>query len=215
MKMKKFLCYLADILTFSRILLSIFLIIWGFVGGAIWVGFVIFVIAELTDAFDGTCSRKWPFKKDHEPKYRKWAVKYDMLADSLLWFASVMFLALRISALLGYLLLGVTVVVCGVIELIVYGKFFGHPDDCKKNSLCARDFKTAKQLVMIRRWYYLFTIILVAVDTLLMSELSRGVQYILIAVGVLVLVFLWFFLATRRKNISRNAIDLEQKMLKK
>ena len=55
--------YIADILTFLRILLSLFLIAWGIFGGGVGVGFIIFALAELTDAFDGTCARKWPFTK--------------------------------------------------------------------------------------------------------------------------------------------------------
>ena len=39
--------YLADILTFSRIALAIFVIVWGIVGGNVDVFCVVFAIAEL------------------------------------------------------------------------------------------------------------------------------------------------------------------------
>ncbi len=207
--------YLADILTFSRIILSLFLIAWGFCGGNIGVGFIVFALAELTDSFDGFCSRKWPFEKGHEPKYRRYAVKYDMLADALLWFSAVLFFMMRVNTVVGIIVLIGVALFCAIIELMVYGKLFGHPDDCKKNSLCARNFKLAKKIVMTRRWFYLLTIVVIAGWTLFAAEWGLAVKLALAGVGVAVLVFLWFFLKTRRKNISRNAISLEEKMLKK
>ena len=207
--------YLADLLTLARFILAILMIVWGCVGGSVAGGFIMFVLAELTDAFDGTCARKWPFEKGEEPKYRKYAVKYDMWADALTWFAAVLFFALRVNLAVGLgVLIGVAVV-CGAIEIVVYGKLFGHPDDCAKWSLCARNFKLAKKIVMARRWLYLATIIMVAGWLLIAAEFSAVWKIVLVGIGVAVLVFLWFFLATRRQNISRNAIDLEKKMLKK
>lgn len=207
--------YLADLLTLARFVLAVAMIICGIVGSGVGVGFALFVLAELTDAFDGTCSRKWPFKKGEEPKYRKYAVKYDMWADALLWFAAVLFFALRVNLVVGLAILISVAAICGVVEIVVYGKLFGHPDDCAEWSLCARNFKLAKKIVMARRWLYLMTIIMVAGWMLAVAEFSVTWKIILVSIGVAVLVFLWFFLKTRRQNISRNAIDLEKKMLKK
>lgn len=207
--------YIADILTFSRIILSIFLIFWGIFGGSIGIGFVVFIISELTDSFDGTCSRKWPFPKGKEPRCRKYAVMYDMIADALLWFSAVLFFTLRVNLIAGLIIMFGVAILCGVIELVVYGRLFGHPDTCKKNSLCAKNFKVAKKIVMGRRFFYLFTIVLVAAWTLIACEWSIVTKIVLFSVGVAIAVFLWFFLETRRKNISRDAIGLEKKMLKK
>lgn len=207
--------YLADILTLARFLLALLMIGWGVGGGSVAVGFVLFMLAELTDAFDGTCSRKWPFKKGEEPWYRKYAVKYDMWTDALLWFAAVLFFALRVSLVVGLIILFGVALICGGVEIVIYGKLFGHPDDCKKWSLCARNFKLAKKIVMARRWFYLATIVLVAGWMLVVAEWGVWVKIGVLVVGAGVGIFLWFFLKTRRQNISRNAIDLEQKMLKK
>lgn len=207
--------YIADILTFSRIVLSIFLIFWGIFGGHIGVGFVIFILAELTDSFDGTCSRKWPFPKGKEPRYRKYAVMYDMIADALLWFSAVLFFTLRVNLVAGLVIMFGVAILCGIIELVVYGRLFGHPDTCKKNSLCAKNFNVAKKIVMGRRFFYLFTIVLVAAWTLCACEWPEPVRLTLFSIGVCIAVFLWFFLETRRKNISRDAIDIEKKLAKK
>lgn len=207
--------YLADILTFSRIGLSIFLIIWGILGGSIGIGFLIFIIAELTDSFDGTCARKWPFEKGKEPKYRKFAVQYDMIADALLWFSAVLFFTLRISLIVGLSIMIGVAVICGIIELIVYGRFFGHPDKCSKKSLCARNFKLAKKIIMTRRWFYLLTIFVVAGWMLVVAEWSSVAKIVALSCGVTIAGFLWFFLKERREHISRDAVELEKQLSKK
>ena len=71
--------YLADLLTLSRLILSIILIVLSFTGTPAENAFIIFLVAELTDTFDGTCARKWPFPKDKTPKYRKYAAQFDIV----------------------------------------------------------------------------------------------------------------------------------------
>lgn len=207
--------YLADILTFSRIILAISLIVFSFFDFPIYQAFLVFLIAELTDSFDGTCSRKWPFPAGKEPKYRKYAVKYDMWADALLWFSVMLFLTLRINTVFGLIIMLGTAIICAIIELIIYGRFFGHPNDCTKNSLCAKNFSLAKKIIMARRWFYLSTIIVAVLWMLIVSEFSATAKIIVLSICVMIGLFLWFFLEQRRKNISRDAEELEKKMLKK
>lgn len=137
--------YLADILTFSRFILAIILIILAIFGGDIGAGFLIFVLAELTDAFDGTCAAKWPFPKNKVPKYRKYAAKYDMYADALTAMAVILFFTLRVNLTAGLIIFISFGLIALVIEAIVYGRLFGHPDDCTPNSLAKRNFKLAKK----------------------------------------------------------------------
>ena len=87
--------YLADILTFSRIGLAMTLLIICFTGAPIHIAFIIYMIGEITDALDGTCATHFPFPKDKIPKYRKYAVKYDMFADGFLAFSMVRVLGLK------------------------------------------------------------------------------------------------------------------------
>ena len=144
--------YLADLLTLSRFILGIVLLVLAFAGGSADAAFVIFLTAELTDTFDGTCARKWPFPKNKIPKYRKYAALYDMVSDALLAVAQVLFVTLRINVIAGLIVIIYYTVICGTIELIVYGKLFGHPDNCTKNSLTRRNFPLAKKIVLARRY---------------------------------------------------------------
>ena len=207
--------YLADILTFSRFILATIIGGLALGGGSTDAAFILFMLAELTDAFDGTCARKWPFKKGHEPKYRRYAVKYDMWADAWLWFVAILYLTLRVNCIFGLILLSITVIICLSIEMIVYGKLFGHPDDCANNSLCRRNFPLAKKLIMGRRYFYLTTLILAALAILLSTSWSIITKIAILGISLIIGVFLWFFLKQRRTYISRNATKLEEKLAKK
>ena len=56
--------YLADLLTLTRLILAIVLLVLAFTGGSPEAAFIIFIVAELTDSVDGTCAMKWPFPND-------------------------------------------------------------------------------------------------------------------------------------------------------
>lgn len=204
--------YLADILTFSRLILSIILLIMAFAGGSPEAAFTIFIIAELTDAFDGTCARKWPFPKDKTPKYRKYAAKFDMFADVLLAGAQVLFLTLRVNWLIGLIVIVYYAISSVGGDFLVYGKLLGHPDDFTKNSLMDRNFPLAKKIILTRR--YLYTICLGIVNVLILFATSwpTSIKICLILLGCFIFIFAWFFLSQRRKNISRDAVDIEKKL---
>lgn len=207
--------YLADILTLIRFILSIALVILSFTGGSLGAGFLIFVIAELTDAFDGTCATKWPFPKNKTPKYRKYAAKYDMWTDALLLAAMFLFFILRVNLIAGLVLGGAMLIIAATVELIVYGKFFGHPDNATKNSLTMKNFNLAKKIILARRNLYLAIIATIATWTLYASEFPLTIKIIITAITLALAVFLWFFLAQRRHNISRDAVEIEKKLSKK
>ena len=206
--------YLADILTLTRFILTIILLIMTFLGGDLGAGFLVFVLAELTDAFDGTCATKWPFPKDKTPKYRKYAAKYDMFTDSLLAIAMILFFIIRVNLLAGLIIgLGYGVLAI-VVDFVVYGKLLGHPDDFRKSSLVARNFKLAKKIILARRMLYIGLIALVAAWTFYASEWNDAVKITITIIAGAISVFLWFFLAQRRHNISRDAVDIEKKLSK-
>lgn len=204
--------YLADILTLLRLILASVICILAFIGGSADVVLIIFLLAELTDAFDGTCARKWPFEKGKEPKYRRFAAKTDMIIDAFLWFSTALFVATQLNCPLGASILLIMTTTAGIIELAVYGKFFGHPDDCAKNSLCQRNFPLAKKIILARRAFYLITIIILAAYLLISASWGLHTKIIILIICLAVGVFLWFFLRQRRHNISRDAVKLEQKL---
>ena len=207
--------YLADILTFSRIILATLLIIMAIVGVSLHVGLIVFLVGELSDALDGTLSTKYPFPKSKTPKYRKYAAKYDMFADGLLAFAMMLFFTLRVNLLAGAIISVLYVTIATVLEFVVYGKFMGHPDDCTANCLMQKNFKLAKTIIMSRRRVYLLLIVLVSFWTLYASEWTILTKIILTIIAALVVVFLWFFLSQRRHYISRDAVKIEEKLSKK
>ncbi len=207
--------YLADILTFSRIGLSIALFVMIFTGAPLHVAFIVYMIGEITDALDGTCAGKWPFPKNKIPKYRKYAAKYDMLADGMLAFSIVLFFTIRVSTITGIILFATYPLISTILEFIIYGKFLGHPDDCTKNSLMHRNFKLAKTIVLARRNVYLAIMFMIAVWILYASEWSLLTKNIIMGIGLAGSLFFWIFLAQRRHNISRDAVDIEKKLSSK
>ncbi|MBQ2673041.1 CDP-alcohol phosphatidyltransferase family protein [Candidatus Saccharibacteria bacterium] len=208
--------YLADILTSIRFILALALI-YGCVmhSGGPEAAFIIFLVAELTDAFDGTCARKWPFPKDKTPKYRKYAAKFDMVSDALLAGAQVLFLTFRVNWVIGLVIIIYYAISSIGGDLLVYGKLMGHPDDCTKNSLAQKNFPVAKKIILTRR--YLYTICLGVTNALILFATSwpEPVKWGLFAFGCLIFVFMWFFLKQRRQNISRDAVNIEEKLAKR
>ena len=202
--------YLADLLTLIRFVLSIILLVLAFIGSPAENAFIIFLTAELTDTFDGTCARKWPFPKNKIPKYRKYAATYDMVSDVLLAAAQVLFLTLQVNLVAGLVIIIFYTLVCGIIELVIYGKFFGHPDNCTPNSLTKKNFPLAKKIILARR--YLYTICLGIANAFILFATSwpNPVKYGLFAFGCSIFVFIWFFVRQRRKNFSRDAVDIEK-----
>lgn len=205
--------YLADLLTLIRFILALALLYACVLhSGSAETAFILFLVAELTDTFDGTCARKWPFPKGKEPKYRKYAAKYDMISDVLLAVAQVLFVTFKVNSAVGLAVIIYYVAVCGLIELIVYGKFFGHPDDCTKNSLMQCNFKLARKVVLARRYGYTICLGIVNAFILFATNWPLPVKIALFIFGCSIFVFIWFFLRQRRKNISRDAVEIEKSL---
>lgn len=206
--------YLADILTFSRIILASVLFLMSFYQAPLHAAFIVYMVGEITDALDGTCATKWPFPKSKTPWYRKYAAKYDMFADGFIALAMVLFFSLRVNLTAGLLMLIPYLIIGLIIEFVVYGKFLGHPDDCTKNCLMRRNFKLAKKIILTRRNVYLAILFTMAVWTLYASEWSMLTKNILMGIGLAGSLFFWIFLSQRRHNISRDAVDIEKKLSK-
>lgn len=207
--------YLADILTLSRLIIACIMLVLDIIGAPAEIIFILFIIAELTDAFDGTCARKWPFPKDKTPRYRKYAAKFDMFADVILCGAQILYVINQINQPLG-LAIAVYYVVSSIGgDLLVYGKILGHPDDCTKNSLAKKNFPLAKKIILARRYLYATCLGIVNVVILFATSWPLPVKIGLFVFGCLIYLFVWFFLRQRRHNISRDAVGIEKKLSKK
>ena len=211
--------YLADILTFTRIILAIVLIAIAVIPNESkdlnCIAFSLFVLGELTDAFDGTCATKWPFPKGKAPKYRKYAAVYDIVADILLAGGLALFFLNKINLTLGLTVSIVYSVIAIALDFIIYGKFLGHPDTATKNSLVHKNFDLAKTIVLTRRNIYLALIFAATTVTLYDSSWPLEVKITITVIAVAICIALWIFLAQRRHNISRDAVDIEKKLSKK
>ena len=206
--------YLADLLTLTRFIITIAIFVMCFTNGSPAAAFVLFMLGELTDAFDGTLASKYPFPKGKAPKYRKYAAKYDMITDTLLAVAMLVFSILRVNAMAGLIVGGCYIVLAIIIDLVVYGKLFGHPDDATKSSLTHRNFPLAKKLILTRRNLYLALMFMFSAWTLYASEWPLAVKIVITVIACAVSLFLWFFLSQRRHNISRDAVDIERRLSK-
>lgn len=201
---RKVASYLADILTFIRFVLAGFLLYFLIVGGKPECVLITFCLGELTDAFDGTCAKKWPFPKGKEPKYRRFAEQYDMIADTLLLGFMGLYIVIWVNIWMVLMLVFV-VVASFVIEMICYGRPFGHPNFCTKNSLFKKNQKLAEKILLLRRKLTYLPSIAVAILMLLFAtSWPNEVKFSLLGVMIAVGIFLWFFLATRRKNVARD-----------
>ena len=207
--------YLADILTSTRFIIAITIFILALTGGTPEAVFILFIIAELTDAFDGTCARKWPFPKNKTPKYRKYAAVFDMVSDVALAGFQVIFVILQINQPVGLAIIIYELISSIGGDLLVYGKLFGHPDNFTKNSLAARNFPLAKKIILTRRYIYTLCIGFVNAIILFATNWPDPVKYVLFAFGCSIFVFAWFFLRQRRQNISRDVVDIEKKLTQK
>ncbi len=207
--------YLADLLTLTRLILSLVLLVLAIIGCPAENAFVIFLVAELTDTFDGTCARKWPFPKNKTPRYRKYAAKYDMFADVLLCGAQILFVINQINLPVGIIIAVYYIISSVGGDLLFYGKILGHPDDCSKRSLVYKNFPLAKKLLLARRYLYAFCLGLVNAIILFATSWALPVKITFFVIGCLIYLFVWFFLAQRRKNISRDAVDIEKALSKK
>ena len=206
--------YLADLLTLSRFILGLVLFGLAFSGGSASSAFIVFLAAELTDTFDGTCARKWPFPKGKEPWYRKYAARYDMVADVLLAGAQTLYLLFQVDVAIGMAIVGFYAL-CALTELILYGKFFGHPDNCTPTSLVKRNFPLAKDIIITRRYMYTICLGITNAFILFATDWPEPVKYLLFIFGCSIFVFIWFFLRQRRENVSRDATEIEKELAEK
>jgi len=196
--------YLADILTFVRFVLAGFLLVFLITYASPECVLIVFCIGELTDAFDGTCAKRWPFPKGKEPKYRRFAEQYDMIADILLLGFMGLYIVIWINIWLVAWMVFV-IVASFILEMVCYGRPLGHPNFCTKNSLYRKNQKLAEKILLLRRKLtYLPSIATAIIMLLFATAWPDAVKFGLLGGMVAVGVFLWFFLKARRTKVARD-----------
>lgn len=124
--------YLADILTFARLIMAVVtvcLVLSGF-----WLGALItFWAAILSDALDGVCARRWPYTEDDKPVWRRNAVfdRFDAITDAVL----VVVVSFALAAVIPYwwlvavLIIAIGALLASGVQLLILA---GRPDAAER-----------------------------------------------------------------------------------
>ena len=111
--------YLDDVLTALRFVGAVVISCLCGVGPEVAAAVLaIFVLAELTDAFDGECARRWPYPADGKRRWwRVHAETLDQVADLALAAAVLLYVGLYLQPVLAVTIFIVTVVVAVPVQI--------------------------------------------------------------------------------------------------
>lgn len=186
--MKKY--FFADVLTAMKLIpaVVIFTFISKLDSGVV---FLLFAAGELLDAFDGMAAKKWP----HPPETDKlWFRKNIKLIESgldmILGLAALTYLSARISLLIGLLIFFGATIIGTVLELIIFGKFFGTPETAKKNSLYRRKPELSSSLIGCRLLGYLACVGAILMILLWSAPWSLFVCALITAIAIIISILL-------------------------
>jgi len=191
--------FIADFLTFAKIVPAI----WIFFG--VYFGYdsasilVLFAIGEFLDALDGVAAKKWP----HPPETDKlWFRKNLKLIESgldlLLGIAALMFIIRWVNPGLGLILLIVAMLFGIYTEIILYGKPFGTPETAEPEAMFRKNPKKARVIVGGR--LIMYTYMIVRVILLLIFSSSAWTIEQKGEIVVLVFVILALIILSKRKQ---------------
>lgn len=172
--MKKY--YLADVLTSIEVLLAMAMVAMAILGVSADWAFVTFVAAELCDAFDGICARRWHYPDDGKRRWwRVHAPAIDQISDIMLGLACLLFVGWRVNLVLALVALGVALLLGFFVQICV--KWRPLP-------WFERHSRAAFWLVMFRRYLYVIAIVVLALALLLATTWPWLVRYIVIGLAV-------------------------------
>lgn len=147
------LCFLADALTYFRIVVGIGILFVTFFGGATTDQvFMAFILGELSDAFDGVCARTFLYPNDGRKRWwRTYASEIDQVADILLGLSILAYTIVRVDSRFGIFVLSMAIAIAVPIQLTKnwIGEHFGE--------------KIRTLLVLFRRYLYVIAIFLVGI----------------------------------------------------
>lgn len=171
--MKKY--HIADLLTLSEGVLALFLVGLAFFENSSDLALWCFLIAELCDAFDGICARKFHYPNDG--KYRWWRVHasfLDQLTDILAGSAALIYISLRVNLKLGLTGFALALVVGLAVQIIAYSKFTRHHPRLKLG------------LILARRYFYLGGVAAGAIVLLFQTSWTKTVKITILVLGLIV-----------------------------
>ena len=203
--------HLADVLTSLETLCAVILI--GFAIGNVPVDYAlwVFAAAELCDAFDGICARRWPYPEDGKRRWwRIYAVELDQLSDIATGLACLIYTSWRVSLTCG-LVVFVTAIIIGFgIQLTVKWSSARHSlKDWRLYSLIAwyesirpvrhllrwlqRHPKLCLALVLIRRYLYVTAIGVLLICMILHTSWPQSLRFGALGALVTIGLFLIFY----------------------
>lgn len=203
--------HLADVLTSLETFLAVVLV--GFAIGNVSVDYAlwVFAIAELCDAFDGICARRWPYPNDGKRRWwRTYAVELDQISDIATGLACLIYVIWRVSPACGLVVFITAVVVGFAIQLTAkwsvarrYLRAWGLRSFVKwyESNHIIRRLLTWLQahptlclvLILVRRYLYVAAIGVLIICMILHTSWPYPVQIALIGVLIMIGAFLAFY----------------------
>lgn len=200
--MKKY--FLADVLTFLRVICAILILVGCFLGFSSGVILFLFAFGELTDAFDGICARKWPYPNEGRGYFwRRYIKIIEPTTDISLGLATLLFITMRVSLVAGIVLILIAMVIGFSVQIIAYGGVFKKIATATRNSLFRKNPRAATRIVLFRRNVLYVGAIAVIVLTLLWdTEVEQTAKILLTMVAVMIGIVIWVIKVDRRTEVE-------------
>ena len=215
--------HLADVLTSLETLCAAILI--GFAIGNVPVDYAlwVFAAAELCDAFDGICARRWPYPDDGKRRWwRIYAVELDQLSDIAAGLACLLYVSWRVSFTCGLVVLITALVIGFSIQLTVkWPSARRSLTDWGLGSLARwyesvrpihrllawleRHPKLCLALVLIRRYLYVAAIAVLIICMILGTSWPQPLQFGALGALVAIGIFLIFY---KRDRLTQDKTPL-------
>lgn len=193
--MKKY--HLADVFTALEVVCGF--IIFGMAFFKVGPEIVVFVygIAELCDAVDGPCARRWHYPNDN--KYRWWRVyasQIDQISDILVGIAIGVYLTCCVNFTLGVSALSASTFIGFFIQTLAYD----FPP--LGLNLLVNYPKLGVGLVLLRRWIYVLALLIVAIILIFATSWLTTVKFMLASLVVFIGIGLLFYKFNRAIQVK-------------
>lgn len=184
--MKKY--YTGDLFTILKVIITAFIATGAFWGFTLETVIFLFGAAELCDAVDGPCARRWKYPNDG--KYRWWrtyAPEIDKITDLMTGCAMIIYTIARVNSVFGWLELLFCTIIGTFIQITVY--------DCSGYgyNLLDKNEQLALKIIHIRRFVYVVNI-LAAIDYLIWhtvwpNNIKNILTLLMVVIGLFLLVY--------------------------